>query len=277
MYPQILLNGTPYRHLHDLPRGFAARIDSFASQPIWENLPKDAVLHISVSNATAKTWPTTEARHLPTISPPSVSTNASADTLDEPTQRAAMALVDLYASHYAADLSDAEADSLKTNVQEDLAKTTRGGGRVSLAPSTDTGSSPAMNATLKVDGSGVHLRIPQRLRVEIARDNSSSASNVDARRLLMVEVRRVVHYTVTERVDVSVEDEEMSSETGWTNETPAPPLRQVKAFKDAVVGMRPMYDPGRLLTQKSRTQILTVVAIMTAMLVCAAIVVAMLR
>ncbi len=278
---RIVLNGTTYRGLNELPQGFDARIQPFTNLPIWESLPDDVILDIKTINVTPKTWPTVQVKHLPQLPPSALSLphDTAQNTLAARQQRAASALVELYLSHYNRTLQPMEAEELTALTGEapertaarlnDLFPTSTGRQRIdaSGAPYTETFTNG--NPNLKIDGTDLSLNIPQILRVKLRRSNEADPGDSpvdDSNRLVTIELRREVRYIANDSRDISIDGPTTARHTGWTDEV-SPPPNQVKAFHDAVIGRRPLYTPTRLLTGDNLNQIFVTYAILAFVLV----------
>lgn len=114
MFEHVVLNGTAYRHLSDLPPGFAVRIQPFADLSIWSNLPQNSDLVIRTVNVAPETWPTTGVQHLPALPPSAVEAlhGAEVEGSSAAGRHAAAALVELYVSHYNQTLSPAKDEAI---------------------------------------------------------------------------------------------------------------------------------------------------------------------
>lgn len=292
MFEGIRLNGERYRHLSELPSGFDARIQPLANLSIWEHLPGDVMLHVRTRNVTPKTWPTVQVRHLPTL-PPSAVARLQDEAMNTPVarrRRAASALLDLYTLHYNLTLSPTERDKVRAlakEAPEDAAAhlerlVPRDANRLHIhssdAAATQEVSDPI--PSLQDDGSNLRLHIPQSLLVEIRRspEHDPHDSSLDGpNRLFAVEVRREVRYVANDRRDVSIVGSSTSRFTEWSDEVPAPPPTQVKAFEDAVIGRKPLYTPTRLLTNDSLGQIIATFAILVLVLIILTVLIVTLR
>jgi len=311
VFDRVDLNGTTYHHLTDLPPGFAVRIQPFKNLSIWRNLPKNSDLAVRSINVMPETWLTTCAQHLPAVPPSAVEAPRDAQATTSG-RHAASALVELYVTHYNRTLSPAKAEALvrrsaenpdmvsdelshlyPTHCQESVTREVTeedSTGRTTASCAGNDGPDQAqdrhakrqrrvdgparMNPSLWNDGSFWLIDIPQVLHVEIRASKKASPVNADVGGWYAVEYRRVVRYTANESRDINIRAAESSVRSGWTDEVPAPPPAQRKAFQDAVIGKEPLYSPTRLLTKNDASLIIATFTIILVTLVALVIVVA---
>ena len=275
MFEHVVVNGTTYRHLSDLPPGFAVRIQPFANLSIWRNVPQDSDLVIRTVNVMPETWPSTRAQHLPMLPPSAVEAPRSAEAGTPTTsgRHAATALVELYVRHYNHTLSPAQADAL---IRQSTGKPEMVSEELSRLHSVNVQNHGTrewelkrINPGLRNDGSFWLMDIPQVLDVEIrtSQDEARSpAIGADFDVWYAVEYRRVVQYAANENLDINIHSTESSVRSGWTDDVPAAPPDQRKAFQDTVTGKKPLYTPTRLLTGNDTTLIITTLTIILVLL-----------